>query len=499
MTSRLEMFRAWAGTLADIDGALELLTWDRDTAMPASGADTRGQQLGTLAALYHRELTRPELAEVVAEIAADPDADPRARREAQLLAHQRERAARVPEALVRELSEAASESLAVWIGARPRGDWAALRGPLARLVALKRREAAVIDGSDEPYDTALDNFEPGARASELAPVFDDLTARLRPLVAAGASRPARPLPPQHWPHAAQLQLAHDIAKLVGFEPTRGRISESAHPFAASPGFGDVRLATRVDEANPISSVLSVLHEAGHSMYDQGFDPVLARTALLDAPSLGAHEAQARFWENHVGGTLEFWQLIEPRLRELFPEAMRGLGAADFHAATATVRPTLIRVEADEVTYNLHIVVRFELERALINGDLEVDELPDAWNARMSALLGVVPDSPADGVMQDVHWAEGLFGYFPTYTLGNLYAAQLAAAADAEIGGLRTAIANGAFADILGFMRDRIHRHGALYTTTKLMRRATGTPLSADPLIAHLERRVTAPSAVAGLR
>jgi carboxypeptidase Taq len=499
MTSQSELFRAWAGTLADIDGTLELLAWDRDTAMPASGADTRGHQLGTLAALYHRELTRPELGEVVAEIAADPEADPPTRREAQLLARKRERAARVPEALVRELSEAASESLAVWVGARPRGDWAALRGPLGRLVDLKRREAAAIDGADEPYDTALDNFEPGARAGELAPVFDDLTERLRPLVAAGASRPPRPLPPRHWPHAAQLQLAHEIVQLIGFDLTKGCVSESAHPFAGSSGFGDVRLATRIDEANPISSVLSVLHEAGHAMYEQGVDPAFARTALLDAPSLGAHEAQARFWENHVGGTLEFWQLIEPRLRELFPEAMRGLVAADLQAATATVRPTLIRVEADEVTYNLHVVLRFELERALINGDLQIDDLPEAWNARMSALLGIVPASPADGVMQDVHWAEGLFGYFPTYTLGNLYAAQLAAVVDAEIGGLGTAIANGAFSDILGFMRERIHRHGALYSTSELMSRATGMPLGADPLIAHLERRIIAPSPVAGLR
>ncbi len=194
------------------------------------------------------------------------------------------------------------------------------------------------------------------------------------------------------------------------------------------------------------------------------------------PSLGSHEAQARFWENHVGGTLAFWQVIEPRMRELFPESMRGLGARDFHAATATVRPSLIRVEADEVTYNLHIVLRFELERALIAGDLEVADLPEAWNARMKELLGIVPSAPADGVMQDVHWPSGLFGYFPTYTLGNLYAAQLAAAVDSELGGLEAAIAHGAFDRILRFMRDRVHRHGALYPTAELMTRATGVPL-----------------------
>jgi carboxypeptidase Taq len=497
--SESEMFRAWAGTLADINGAMELLDWDRDTVMPPSAADTRGHQVGTLAALYHRELVRPEYGPVLAELTGDPDIDPRIRREAQLLAHRRERAERVPESLVREVSEASSEALAVWTDARERGDWNALCEPLARLVGLKRREADAISDGHEPYDALLDQYEPGARGAELAPVFAELTARLGPLVAAGVARSAQPLPEGHWPRPAQLQLAHDIAELIGFNLNEGRIGESAHPFSSSSGLGDVRFATRFDEGNPINNVLSVLHEAGHAMYEQGFSAELARSALWDAPSLGSHEAQARFWENHVGGTLEFWEVIEPRMRELFPEPMRGLAARDFHAATATVRPSLIRVEADEVTYNLHIVLRFELERALISGDLEVADLPEAWNTWTRALLGIVPDSPADGVMQDVHWPGGLFGYFPTYTLGNLYAAQLAAAADAELVGLEAAIAHGAFGQILGFMRDRIHRHGALYPTAELMTRATGVPLGADMLIAHLERRTATPGAIAAAR
>lgn len=495
MHSESEMFRSWAGTLADISGAMVLLDWDRDTMMPPSAAETRGRQLGTLAALYHRELVRPEYGPLLAALKNDPDGDPRTRREAQLLDHQRERATRVPESLVRAVSEASSEALAVWTDTHGRGDWDALCEPLSRLVALKRREADAITDGHEPYDALLDQYEPGARGAELAPAFAELTERLGPLVAAGVARDARPLPERFWPRQAQLMLAHDIAETIGFNLAQGRIAESAHPFSSSSGFGDVRFATRIDERNPISNVLSVLHEAGHALYEQGFGAMYARSALWDAPSLGSHEAQARFWENHVGGTLAFWQVIEPRMRELFPEAMRGLAARDFHAATATVRRSLVRVEADEVTYNLHIVLRFELERALIAGDLEVAELPHVWNTRMHELLGIAPRSAAEGVMQDVHWPCGLFGYFPTYTLGNLYAAQLAAAADAEINGLETAISHGAFGQILRFMRERVHRHAALYPTAELMQRATGQPLSADMLIAHLERRTSSPEPV----
>ena len=312
------------------------------------------------------------------------------------------------------------------------------------MCGLKRREADAISDGHGPYDALLDQYEPGARGAELAPSFAALTERLGPLVAAGTARRQSRCRDRHWPRPAQLQLAHDIAELIGFNFAEGRIGESAHPFSSSSGIGDVRFTTRDRRAQPDQQRAERAPRGGPRDVRAGVRGGASRASpLWDAPSLGSHEAQARFWENHVGGTLAFWQVIEPRMRELFPEAMRGLGARDFHAATATVRPSLIRVEADEVTYNLHIVLRFELERALIAGDLEVADLPEAWNARMKELLGIVPSAPADGVMQDVHWPSGLFGYFPTYTLGNLYAAQLAAAADSELGGLEAAIAHGA--------------------------------------------------------
>jgi carboxypeptidase Taq len=249
----------------------------------------------------------------------------------------------------------------------------------------------------------------------------------------------------------------------------------------------VRFTTRLMDDSPIGNISAVLHELGHALYEQGFPGEVDRTPLYDAPSLGAHESQSRFWENQIGHTRAFWERIEPPMRRIFPEAMSGLDAGLLHRAAHRVTPSLIRVEADEVTYNLHIVLRFGLELALLRGDLQVPDLPGAFADGMDELLGIRPPTDAVGAMQDIHWADGLFGYFPTYSLGNLYAAQLAEVAEPELGGLERAIAEGRFGEILAFMRDRVHRHGARLPTAELMRRATGAELSADPLIAHLER------------
>ncbi len=468
---------------------MALLNWDRDTAMPASGTDTRTHQMSTLAALLHRELIRPELDDVLDAQRNAAANDPVAAREVALLTHERARATRLPESLVREISEAESRCVAAWIDAHPRGDWDALRRPLAHLVGLKTREAEALSHSAHIYDALLDGYEPGATTDALTPLFADLASRLTPMILEAQATTPRPLPARHWPHDAQMVLAHEIAEMVGFDHTRGRLAESAHPFSTAFGAGDVRFTTRIDERDPISNILTVLHEVGHATYEQGFSPDYARTLLHDAPSLGAHESQSRFWENHIGGTRAFWELVAPRMEALFPTAMQGIRVDDLYNATIGVQPSLIRVNADEVTYNLHVVLRFELEVGLISGRISVDDLPEIWDTRMVELLGIRPTSPKDGVMQDVHWPDGMFGYFPTYTLGNLYAAQLASTLDTEFGGLETRIAAGDFAAILGALRTRVHQHGSLYPTAELMIRANGAPLSADPLIAHLATRV----------
>jgi carboxypeptidase Taq len=355
------------------------------------------------------------------------------------------------------------------------------------VVTLKRREAEAIEIGEEPYDSLLDEFEPGARTADLEPVFADLRTRLTPLVAAAAGRPPVELPPREWSAEGQMAIAHEIARRVGFDESSGVIALSAHPFTSSPHRGDVRFTTRLMPDSPIGSISAVLHELGHALYEQGFPGEVVRTPLYDAPSLGAHESQSRFWENQIGHTLAFWEQIEPAMRRIFPEAMSGLDAGLLHRAARIVRPSLIRVEADEVTYNLHIVLRFQIELALIRGDLAVKDLPGAFSDGMQELLGIRPPTDALGAMQDIHWADGLFGYFPTYTLGNLYSAQLAAVTEKELGGLERAVAEGRFADILAFMRERVHRHGARLPTRDLMRRATGAELGSEALIGHLER------------
>jgi carboxypeptidase Taq len=484
-------FAEWMGTLSDLQGAQELLSWDRETAMPPAGAEGRARQMGTLAALNHRELVREDMGEPLEQLAADPGLDDDARAMVRLVRHERDRSIRVPEPLVREITETRSRCVSAWAVARRENDYAAYAAPLRQVVRLMRQEAEAIGIGDEPYDALLDGYEPGARAAELEPVFAELRERLTPLVAAATDRDPATLPDRDWDEGAQMALAQEIGHLVGFDESGGVIAVSAHPFTSSAHRGDVRFSTRLTRASPLGNISAVLHELGHALYEQGFPGGAARTAIYAAPSLGAHESQSRFWENQIGHTQAFWERLEPAMRRLFPDAMAGIDAGLLHRAARVVRPSLIRVEADEVTYNLHIVLRFEIELALMRGDLDVDDLPRAFSDGMERLLGIRPPTDALGAMQDIHWADGLFGYFPTYTLGNLYAAQLAEAVERDLGSIEETVAEGRLLDLLGFMRERVHRHGARFPTAELMRRATGVELSSDALVRHLERSYAA--------
>ncbi|MDH3227849.1 MAG: carboxypeptidase M32 [Thermoleophilia bacterium] len=475
----------WTGTLADLSGTSTVLGWDRETIMPAGGGEGRAKLLGTMAALSHRELMRPdgdELLDSASASATTPAHD----RVIALMRRERDRASRVPESLVRELSEASSRCVSTWIETRPRDDFATFAAALSPLVELKRRQADALDIGDEPYDGLLDQFEPGARAAQLEVLFRDLAAGIQSLLDR-VDDDAAALPERTWPVDAQMTLASDIADLVGFERETGALAQSAHPFTCSPHSGDVRFTTRVDSSDPMGNILAVMHEAGHALYEQGFPQEFARTPLRDAPSLGAHESQSRFWENHVGRTHAFWTHLAPTLRRLFPDAMRGVSEDDLRRGATRVHPSFIRVESDEVTYNLHIGLRFELELAMIRGDLEVADLPVAWGDRLEQLLGIRPAADGEGCMQDIHWPEGMFGYFPTYTLGNLYAAQLDAALHDHLGPTAPLIERGELAPLLSFMRDRIHTQGNLRDAEALMADATGQPLDAGPFLAHLER------------
>jgi carboxypeptidase Taq len=485
-TELWERFLALSGTLSDLAGAAALMGWDRETAMPRSGAEGRAKLLSTVSALHHRELVKPDVAVVLQELAADDELDAEQRRAVELLARDHDRATRVPESLVRELSEAGSRCVAVWLDARPHDDFRAFAEALEPLVALKRRQAEAYGGGGEPYDALLDLFEPGATAVELEALFAELAPALRPLIERAAEREQPELPAREWPDAPQMAIARELAGLVGFRGGEGSIARSAHPFTCSPHHGDVRFTTRLSSTDPVGNIMAVMHEAGHALYDEGIPDRFARTPLHQAPSLGAHESQSRFWENQIGRTGAFWRMLHPRMRAAFgPAVMDGVSPDDLHAAATRVQPSLIRVEADEVTYNLHVVLRFELELALIRGELAVADLPGAWNDGMERLLGIRPPGDGQGCMQDIHWPEGMFGYFPTYTLGNLYAAQIHAACVDALGDLEPAIETGEYGQVLGFLRERIHSAGRMLDTRDLMREATGRELRVDELVAHL--------------
>jgi carboxypeptidase Taq len=482
-----ERITAWMGTLADLEGAERLLDWDRETLMPPPGAAARGHVTATLRALRHRELVRPGIAEdlAAASDASGPDGPERAI--LRLAVREVERARRLPEDLVRASSQAASDAVAAWLACRPRADFAGFAPRLARVVELARQTGEALEIGAEPYDGLLDDYEPGMTTGRLEELFAEIRRVLTGIV--DGVEPAPSTPPafagRRFDDAAQLQVARDVASLVGFDLEAGVVGLSAHPFTDSPHAGDVRFTTRPVADDPTANVLVAMHEVGHALYAQNLDPALERTLAHRAPSLGADESQSRFFENHVGRRRAFWEAIHPLLERRLGSAMDGLGPDALHAAVTRVARGWCRVDADEVTYDLHILLRFELELALIRGDLLVGDLPDAWRERMRGLLGVTPTDDAQGCMQDIHWAWAMFGYFPTYTLGNVYAAQLAAALEQELGPLDETIRAGAFDRILGFMRERVHRPGATLATDDLMLRATGTAFDTGPFLARI--------------
>ena len=474
-------------TLAAFVSADRLFDWDLNTSM-ASGA-RRGREgvIETFAGLAHREASRPDVDDMLSAIDEDATSSAELRRMVQLARRLRRRTERLSAEFEGELAVAAMRSSSIWTDARPRNDFAMLSEPLARLVSLKRQEASLLDVGDEPYDGLLDQFEPGARVSEILPLFDQLSRPLAEL--AGAARRHEPrVAGLHWDADGQLALAREVAVALGYEPERGGFGISPHPFASAIHAGDVRISTRVNPLDPNECLLSTMHEVGHAIYDQALPESLAGTLLWDAPSHGAHESQARFWENHVGRDEAFWEWLAPHVIRHFPEQSRTVPPAELFAETRAVRPSLIRTDADEVTYNLHIILRLEIELALIRGDIEVTDLPNVWDRGMERLLGIRPDSDADGVMQDSHWPAGDFGYFPSYTLGNIYAAQLAEALGRECGTLTSLIRAGSFATIADFMRRRLHQHGQRFDADEIMARATGEPRSTDALVRHLRQR-----------
>jgi carboxypeptidase Taq len=479
-----------------------LLQWDQETYMPRAGAAARGQQLAAVEGVLHEKLTAPSLAEALAAAEAEPPAD--ADRAASLRALRRDqaRAAALPADLVRELALAQAEGLAGWRRAREEQAFAPFAPALRRLVSLRRQQAAallpVVAGeapsapgarAPEAYDALLDLHEPGMRVAKLEPLFARLTGWLTPLLDAVTARP----PPDRsflagaFDTGAQWRLSLELLQAVGFDLTAGRQDRSVHPFCQGMDPGDVRITTRLDADLPLSALFSTLHEAGHGLYEQHLPAALRETLLCAAPSAGLHESQSRLWENLVGRSLPFWRAMLPRAARHFPQ-LAGVTPERFFRAVNHVERSLVRVEADEVSYNLHVVLRFQLELALVRGELEVEDLPAAWSERSERLLGVRPPTDREGVLQDIHWAMGELGYFPTYAVGNLYSATLLAGARRALPDLDGAVGRGVLAPLLGWLTASVHAVGRRKDAEEIVRAATGSGLTDQHFREYLEQK-----------
>lgn len=487
--------RARLAELADLQGVVAALDWDQSVLMPAGGGAARGRQLETLVRLaHHRHVGAGfERALAAAERAAaqfDPDHPDAAL--VRVARHDFERAVRVPAALHAERASHAVAAFEAWRRARPVGDFAAVAGHLERALDLAHRIAGCFPEAAHVADPLIAEEDEGATVAQLRPLFAALAEGLRPLVAAAAAAPApAPLPGGPYPVAAQLDATLELAAAFGYDLARGRQDLAPHPFATRLSGGDVRITTRAHEHDLTEALYSTLHEAGHALYEQGVDPAWEGTPVARGASAGVHESQSRLWENQVGRSRAFWSWALPRLRARFPQ-LAATSVDDAYRAVNRVAPSLIRTDADELTYTLHVVLRFELEIELLEGRLAVDDLPEAWSARYAHDLGVVPDGHRDGVLQDVHWFSGLVGgAFQGYALGNVLSAQFHAAAVRDLGDLDAAVAAGDFAPLHEWLRARVYRHGRAKPVDALVRDATGGPIDPGPYLDYLRVKYAA--------
>jgi carboxypeptidase Taq len=494
MTDALTQLKARLAEIHDINKAAALLSWDQQTYMPRGAVGARAEQLATLSRLAHAMFIDDATGRLLDAAAPLAERLPYDSDEASLVRVARrdyERARKLPSDFVADMSRAATTARAAWQEARKQSDFAQFQPHLERIVELVIQQADYLGYADHPYDALLDLYEPEMRAADVRKLFAELRDGLTPLVRAVAARPDLvddSLLKQGYDEQAQVRAGERIIGAIGFDFERGRQDFSAHPFCTSFAPTDVRITTRVSRDFLNEALFGTLHEMGHALYEQGVGPSLFRTPLARGASLGIHESQSRMWENLVGRGRAFWRHFLPLLQETFPEQLGGVDVEEFYRAINRSEPSLIRVEADELTYNLHVMLRFELELALLEGRLAVADLPGAWNELTQQYLGITPPDDGLGVLQDVHWSGGMIGYFPTYTLGNVISAQLFEQARAELGDLDAQFAAGEFGGLLGWLRRNVHAHGRKFTPNELLQRVVGAGVAAGPYLGYLRQK-----------
>lgn len=466
-----------------------LLGWDESVNMPPKGATLRAEQQGLFSELLHREATRPRIGELIA--AVEEAGDNLTLEQAVVIRDARrdyDRLTKIPAEFTGRKAQAQTASYQAWVEARGNDNYQHFQPYLEEQLALAREEAAYLE-ADKPYDYWIDQFDPGMTRAIIEPVFDALLPELKAIVETILGAPDQPDNSifRGFPVEAQRAFLTEVVKAVGFDFDHGRIDTAVHPFCGGHPL-DIRMTTRFDPDNPLDSLTSAIHEAGHAMYEQGLPDAYAGTALGNAVGMAVHESQSRIWENQVARSRPFWEYWEPRYREAFPDQLAKVSSEDLYRAINKVGMTPIRVDADEVTYNLHIMLRFDLETRLFDGSLSTRELPDAWNAASERILGFRPATNREGCLQDIHWSHGMFGYFPSYCLGNVLAAQMWYRLKEDLPDLEAGFARAEFKPLLEWLRTHVHRKGRRHYTAEFTRETTGTELSPEFLVRYLKER-----------
>ena len=491
MSEKLEQLKERLGEVTDIGRAASVLSWDQQVNMPPGGNEARGQQLATLSKIAQEKFITDQVGQLIDDLKQEFDgADTDEAALVRVAARDYDKARRVPPSFIAEQALVTSKAFEAWMEARSKSDFSIFQPHLERVVELTHKYISFFPPAENPYDTLLDNFEPGMKTAEVKEIFDSLRPRQVKLIKAiAASRQVKDdFLFRKYSEKKLNDFAVDVITRFGYDWNRGRQDKAPHPFETTFSVNDVRITTRYEEDNPLAMLFSTMHEAGHALYEQGVNPAYDRTPIAGGTSLAVHESQSRMWENLVGRSLPFWEHFYPALKKLFPSQLEGVSLKSFYKAINKVEPSLIRVNADEATYNLHVMLRLELEIGMVEGTIAVRDLPELWNTKMQEYLGITPPDDARGVLQDIHWSGGAIGYFSTYALGNLVSAQLWEKINKDIRDLDDQIRKGNFSELLAWLRKNIHQHGQKYEPQKLVEKVTGSKISSQPYVRYLTKK-----------
>jgi carboxypeptidase Taq len=494
MSEKLGQLKEILGEVSDLRHAASVLEWDQNVGMPSGGSEARGQQLATLGKIAHEKSTSEEVGKLLEDLKkefTDPDSDDGAL--IRISTRDFDKATRVPAIFVAKQAIVTAKAFEAWVEAKGKSDFSIFRPHLEKVVELVHEYISFFPPADHPYDTLLNDYEPGMKTAEVREIFDNLRPKQVELIKAikSAKQVKDDFLHKKYNEKKVWNFGEAIITKLGYDWSRGRQDKAPHPFQTTFSVDDTRITNRYEAENPLATLFSAMHEAGHAMYEQGSNRAYERTSLAGGTSLAVHESQSRLWENLVGRSLPFWEYFFPELKKTFPSQLDGVSAKSFHKAINKVQSSFIRVNADEATYNLHVMLRLELEIGMVEDKFAVKDLPEIWNAKMNDYLGIVPPNDARGVLQDVHWSSGLMGYFSTYALGNLISAQLWGKINEDIKDLDEQIRKGRFDSLLGWLHEKIHVHARKYDPQDLVQKVAGSKINPTAYLRYLTNKYSA--------